>query len=91
MDESQLAAILLRDTALTREQLEAALETQRLEGGMLFDVLLSSRVLSEEDLLRALALQLGLEYLSSPTPEEVDGELVAELPINYAKSHQVLP
>jgi general secretion pathway protein E len=91
MDESQLAAILLRDTALTREQLETALEKQRLEGGMLLDVLLQSHVLSEEELFRALALQLGLEYLSSPSPDEVDGELLAELPINYAKSHQVLP
>ncbi|MFZ5443518.1 MAG: type II secretion system ATPase GspE [Myxococcota bacterium] len=91
MDETQLAAILVRDTSLTREQLESALEIQRVEGGMLVDVLLKARFLPEEELMRALALQLGVEYLSRLDPEEVDGELVAELPINYVKSHLVLP
>ena len=91
MDETQLATILLRDTSLTRDQLDSAMESQRLEGGMLFDVLLKAKVLSEEDLLRAIAMQFGVEYLSNLDADEVDPELVAELPINYAKTHQILP
>jgi general secretion pathway protein E len=91
MDEAQLATILLRDTSLTRDQLESALEAQRLEGGMLFDVLLKNRSVREEDLLRAVAMHLGMEFLSHLDPEEVDAELVADLPINYVKTHLVLP
>jgi general secretion pathway protein E len=91
MDEAQLAAILMRDTALTREQLEAALEQQKVEGGMLYDILLRGRSISEEDLLRALAMQLGIEYTTALNPDEVDGELLADLPINYAKTHLILP
>jgi general secretion pathway protein E len=91
MDESQLTTILLRDTSLTRDQLELAIDEQRQDGGMLIDVLLKQRVLPEEDLLRAVAMQLGMEYISSLNPEEVDSDLVAELPINYAKTHLVLP
>jgi len=91
MDETQLAAILMRDASLTREQLETALEVQRMEGGMLYDILLRNRAVGEEELLRGLALLLGLEYTSAVDPEEVDGELLAELPINYAKTHLVLP
>jgi general secretion pathway protein E len=91
MDDAQLATILLRDTSLTRDQLDSALESQRLEGGMLVDILLKNRALPEEELLRAVAMQLGVEYLASLDPEDVDNELVADLPINYVKTHLVLP
>ena len=91
MDESQLATILLRDTAITREQIESALESQRLEGGLLVEILLKNKFISEEELLRAQAMQLGVEFVSSPDPDDVDGELLSDLPINYAKNHMVLP
>jgi general secretion pathway protein E len=91
MDETQLSTILLRDTSLTRDQLDAAHETQRLEGGALVDVLLKDRVLTEEQILRAQSMQLGIEVTAVLDPEEVDSALVAELPINFAKNHLVLP
>jgi general secretion pathway protein E len=91
MTESALTTILLRDTSLTREQLDQALEAQRMEGGTLTEVLLTNRVVPEDELLRALAQQLGMEYLSSIDVEDVDAELLDELPINYAKGHLVLP
>jgi general secretion pathway protein E len=91
MDETQLATILLRDTGISRDQLETALETQRIEGGMLVDILIKNKFIAEEALLRALAMQLGVEYLAALDPECVDGDLLEELPINYAKTHMVLP
>ena len=91
MEETELASILIRDGALTRDQLEQALETQNLEGGMLVDILTKNKLVAEDDLAKALALQLGLEYLSAPNPEEVDSDLLDNLPINYAKAHMVMP
>ena len=43
MDDAQLTTILLRDTSITREQLESATEAQRLEGGQLVDILIKDR------------------------------------------------
>ena len=91
MEESQLTTILLRDTEITREQMDTAMETQRIEGGMLYDILLKNKFLKEEVLLRAVSMQLGLEFLAEPDPDEVDAELVSGLPINYAKNHMVMP
>ena len=91
MQEQQLANILLRDTAITRDQIDSALEAQRLEGGMLMDILLKNKFVSEDDLLRALAMQLGVEFVAKPSADHVDGDLVQDLPINYAKQHMVLP
>ncbi len=91
MDDAQLTTILLRDTSITREQLESATEAQRLEGGQLVDILIKNKFISEEELVRAQAMQIGVEYVSSPDPEDVDGELLENLPINYAKNHMILP
>jgi general secretion pathway protein E len=91
MQLSKLETILLRDTSLTREQLDQALESQRLDGGTLAEALHRQRYLGEEELLRALAQHLGVEYATKLDPEEVDGELLADIPINYAKAHLILP
>ncbi|MBK6847633.1 MAG: type II secretion system ATPase GspE [Proteobacteria bacterium] len=89
--EQAFAAILLRDSTLTREQLEQAAESQRLEGGTLAEALLRLRVLPEEQVLRALAQHLALEFTSHLDAEAVDASLLANLPINFAKTHLVLP
>jgi len=91
MHEQALATILLRDTALGREQLDVALEMIRAEGVTLAEVVRRERWLPEEELLRAQAMQLGIEYLSHVELDDIDDALVAELPINYVKVHMVLP
>ena len=89
--ETGLIPILLRDTSLSRDRLDEALEQRRLEGRTLTEVLLESRALPEEELLQAVAQQQGVEYRAVLDPAEVDGELIASVPINYAKNHLVLP
>jgi len=91
MNDALLEEILRRDAGVTAEQIESARESQRLEGGRLGDVLLKNKVVGEEDVVRALAMMLDLEYLATPNPDDVDGELLEDLPINYAKSHGVIP
>ncbi|MCK5796053.1 MAG: type II secretion system protein GspE, partial [Deltaproteobacteria bacterium] len=88
---SDLGIILLRDTSLTRGQLEAATETSRSAGSSLAEALLATHAIPEDDLLRAVAQDQGLQFLEKLDLDEVDEELVADLPINYAKTHLVLP
>ena len=91
MIEQQLIQTLVRDTDVTPDQIEVARESQRLEGGVLVDVLLKNKVVPEDVLVRSLAMVLGVEFLKAPDPEQVDGDLLTDLPINYAKTHMVLP
>ncbi|MFH0902638.1 MAG: type II secretion system ATPase GspE [Pseudomonadota bacterium] len=87
-----LGSILLREGCLRPEQLESALERQRTEGGMIGEVLLRQKMVSEEDLLRALGLQMDIPYAKElPKAEDVDHALVGLLPINFAKQHRILP
>ncbi|MFH1132162.1 MAG: type II secretion system ATPase GspE [Pseudomonadota bacterium] len=91
MDESALTNVLLRDTSLTKDQLDEARQVQQEQGGLLSDILLGKGFLPEEELVRALAMEAGLEYVSVLDVDDVDIDLLAEIPINYAKTHLVLP
>lgn len=88
---SDLSTILLRDTALTQAQLDDALQMQRLEGGSLAEVLLEARLIPEEDILRAIAQDQGVEFIKKIEIDDIDADLIDDLPINYAKTHLILP
>jgi general secretion pathway protein E len=77
--------------ALTREVLEQALATQEKEGGRIGEVLVKMRAVTEEDVLSALGLQLGMAYVADLKGADVDGELAAKVPIGFAKQHRILP
>ena len=49
------------------------------------------RAVGEEDVARALAVQLDLPYLARIFAEDVDVELLKKIPINFAKQTRMLP
>ncbi|HPQ81231.1 MAG TPA: type II secretion system ATPase GspE [bacterium] len=91
METRSLGSILLEVTSLTEEQLEQALAVQRERGIKLGEALVQLKFLRTEDVLKALSIQLGFPYENKIEVEQVAGDLVANLPINYAKQNEVLP
>jgi general secretion pathway protein E len=65
IDEERLAQTLVEEGALDPPSLKRALRLQSDGGGALTDLLLQLGMVSEKDLARALAEQLGLEVVSS--------------------------
>ena len=41
--------------------------------------------------MKALCIQLGMQYVEDLKPNDIDPNLVASLPINYAKTKEVIP
>jgi len=85
---------ILRETAkLPPEKVEEALALQRGEqaGTRIGEILVRLKAVSEEDVLRALAIQLDLPFLARIEPETVPGDLAAKIPIHFAKQARVLP
>jgi general secretion pathway protein E len=76
--------------ALTAELLQQALEAQATEGGRIGEILVKMRAVTEEQVLQALGKQLGIGYRAELRPDEVDLELIALVPIGFAKQHRVL-
>lgn len=59
--QARLGEILVRDGAVSREQLEAALQMQKKTGRKIGELLVSSGACSPEALAKAVAEQMGLE------------------------------
>lgn len=91
MEDKSLGAILLESTSLTEEQLEQALTVHREKGIKLGDALVQLKFLRTEDILKALSVQLGFPYENKIVIEEIPQDLLANLPINYAKKNEVIP
>jgi general secretion pathway protein E len=88
-----LGEILTATAGLPAARLEEALALQHGEqkGSRLGEILVRLRALTEEDVLRGLALQLGLPFLDYIDPSAVADDLAAKVPIHFAKSARVLP
>ncbi len=86
-----LGEILVESFGLERAKLEEALVAQAEKGGRLGEVLIGMKVMSDEQVTRALAAQLDLEYLEYISVDDVDGELVKGVPINFAKLSKFIP
>jgi general secretion pathway protein E len=88
-----LGAILAETAKLSAEKLEEALNLQRGEqaGERLGTILVRIKAVTEDDVLKALAIQLDLPYLATIDPTSISDELAAKVPIHFAKQARVLP
>ena len=86
-----LGEILRAIAGLSEGALEEALRAQADDGGRLGEVLVARKVVSAEDVAKALALQLDLPYHAQVSLDAVDVELLRQVPINFAKQALILP
>ncbi|MDP6850983.1 MAG: ATPase, T2SS/T4P/T4SS family [Planctomycetota bacterium] len=89
-DTRQIGRILLDMGVLKQSQLQAALGEQRRNGGRLGEILCERGVVTSEDLSRGVALQKGLEWVSSEGLQ-ADAEAVSLLDAATARAFGVLP
>jgi general secretion pathway protein E len=90
-EQKKLGEILLKTTSLTEVQLKEALEIQTKEGGVLGEILVRRNYVLPHEILKALCGQLDIPYVEDLKPNDIDANLVTNLPINYAKAKEVLP
>jgi general secretion pathway protein E len=89
--KEKIGELLLKHSALTRLQLEEALDLQRHEGGLIGDILIRKNFINTNDLTRVVCLQIGIPYTTEIKVDEIDPNLVRDLSINYAKNQEILP
>jgi general secretion pathway protein E len=87
----KLGELLLKHTSLAPEQLQEALQIQEQEGGMLGEILIRKNMVTPHEIMRALCLQIGIPFLDELKPNDIDPVLVTSIPINYAKSKELIP
>lgn len=91
LDHRNLGTILLEYTKLNSEQLDEALAYQKEKLILLGEALVQLNFLEWEDILRALSLQMGMEYVSEIDPDRIPSDLIQDVPINFAKKNDLIP
>lgn len=89
--KEKIGELLVKYTSLTRGQLEEALEIQRIEGGLLGEILLRKNYIHPHDIIKVICHQIDIPYITELKVDDIDPNLVKDLSINYAKHHEVLP
>jgi type IV pilus assembly protein PilB len=86
----KLGAMLVASGLITQEQLEAALKRQRSDGGRLGELLVSAELLSEQDIVNAVAgqMRLGVVDLGRTAPQT---NALGLLPRDFIIRHRVIP
>lgn len=90
-NKKRIGELLIQHTALTEKQLEEALEMQKAEHKLLGEILLQKNYIHPHDITKVICHQIDIPYLNDIKIEEIDPNLVMDIPINYAKHHEVLP
>ncbi len=91
LTSTRLGDLLLKYTSLTKEQLQECVQVQEEEGGRLGDILLRKKYVLPHEIMRALCAQIDLPYVEDLKANEIDPKLVDKIPINYARTREVLP
>jgi len=88
-----LGEILVEVAHLAPAKVEEALASQKGEmaGARIGEVLVRMKAATEEQVLRALAIQLDLPFVARIEADSVPRDLVKAIPINFAKQARVLP
>jgi general secretion pathway protein E len=84
--------VLLKNTGLTEEQLASVLALGSTDGKRtLRDWLESKEFTTPDEAVSELCAQMGLSYIKEIPVSEIPPDLVANIPIGFAKKHEVLP
>ncbi|HTJ45506.1 MAG TPA: type II secretion system ATPase GspE [Kofleriaceae bacterium] len=87
-----LGEVLIRDCGLTADAIERALAKQQEEGGLLGEVLVRMKLADEDQVAYALAVQAEMPYAKDlPKADDIPGDLIDKIPINFARHHTALP
>lgn len=87
---TQVESLLLKNTGLNEEQLSALLSMST-SSGTLRDQLTKKDSPTVDELIAELCARLGISYLKDIPVNDIPIDLIRNIPINFAKKHEVLP
>ncbi|OGX23176.1 MAG: hypothetical protein A3J51_05190 [Omnitrophica WOR_2 bacterium RIFCSPHIGHO2_02_FULL_45_21] len=86
----KLGEILVEQGLITQGQLEIALGLQEQKGGLIGELLVELKFVSEEDIAKTLTAQYGFAYLPLSN-YEIDQELIKFIPERVASQYRLIP
>lgn len=87
----QIDSVLIKNTSLSEEQVALLLDQPSATGASIRDLLTRKDSASTDDVLNDLAGQMGLGYMRDIPVNDINADLVRDIPIGFAKKHEALP
>lgn len=91
MIDNQVHNLLLKNTSITEDQLQAVLNTSFGSQETLSDHLEGLEDPNIDEVLKLICGELGVEHIKDIPINDISVDLIRNIPINYAKNHEVLP
>ncbi len=89
---ADIQTILSKATSLTLDQIRSVLQSPSLVRPITVGEALNSKdFTSADELVSDLCKELGLDFIKDIPVSDISADLVRDIPINYAKQHQILP
>lgn len=88
---TSLDSILLKGTSLSKEELASIFSTEIIGGGTIGKIMRDERFKSADEAVGKLSNLLGVNFVEEVPYGEISGDMVRDIPINYAKANSVLP
>jgi general secretion pathway protein E len=90
--QEKMGELLLKHTSLTELQLSEALKVQNEEPELLIgEILLKKNYIHPHDIIKVICHQVNIPYMLEIKIDDIDPDITLNIPINYAKQHEVLP
>jgi general secretion pathway protein E len=86
-----IGEILAKDFGLPEEALSSGLKIQEERAGRIGEILIRQKSLSEIDLLKALGIQLGIDFLPTIPVDGLSTEFAEIVPIHFLKKFRMVP
>ncbi len=87
----QIDSVLIKNTSLSEDQVTLLLSQPSAGGTSIREFLTRKDGSTPDDILADLADQMGLTYLKDIPVNEINADLVRDIPIGFAKKHEALP
>lgn len=91
MIKNDIGEILRSNKKITDEQLEQCRAQANKTGQSLDVCLLEAKIVSQEDVARAFAELVSVDYIPKITEKMADTNLLAKVPLRFLRQHMVIP
>lgn len=87
----QIQNIILKNTSINSEQLEAIVNSSYTDNTQIKDHLEALESISIDEALKLICDYLGVDHIKEIPVNDIPVDLIRNIPINYAKNHEILP
>ena len=89
--KNPMEKLILKGTGLSPEQLKVILNLNTFDGVLMKEKLSEKKFENPEEILAEICKNLSMSFLNHISVNEIPTHLIQNLPITYAKSHEILP